>query len=255
MCPSLSSLRADAFFRAAAEQHAVRQDDRHHAVVLQVVQPVQQEGEVGRALGRHAVVLEPHVLAHRLGRLPAIAERRVGDDRVELRLLRRVRLAQHVPVVGQRVAVVDLELRVLHPVQQHVHARQVVGGDVLFLPVDLADARAAPMRWRTFSSSEPEPQAKSNTLSSRFRLPVFGSWLSSVTMPERMLGNLLRRVELARLLARPGRELADQVFVGIAQRVDVGRELRQPLGDLADDRAELGVAVGVRFARACRRRG
>ena len=43
------------------------------------------------------------------------------------------------------------------------------------------------MRCRTFSSSEPEPQAKSNTLSSFFRWPVFGSWLSSVTMAERML--------------------------------------------------------------------
>ncbi len=42
------------------------------------------------------------------------------------------------------------------------------------------------MRLRTFSSSEPEPQAKSITLSSRFFLPVFGSWLSSVTMAERM---------------------------------------------------------------------
>ena len=58
-------------------------------------------------------------------------------------------------------------------------------------------------------------------------------------------GDLLRRVKLARLLARAGRELADQVFVGIAQRVGVGGELRQPLGDLGDDRAELGVAVRV----------
>ena len=85
---------------------------------------------------------------------------------------------------------------------------------------------------RTFSSSEPEPQAKSNTLSSRFRLPVFGSWLSSVTMAGEDARNLLRRVELAGLLARAGGELADQVFVGVAQRVDVGREIRQPLGDL-----------------------
>jgi hypothetical protein len=36
--------------------------------------------------------------------------------------------------------VVDLELRVLDPVQQHVHAGEVVGGDVLLLAVDLADA-------------------------------------------------------------------------------------------------------------------
>ncbi len=43
------------------------------------------------------------------------------------------------------------------------------------------------MRWRTLSSSEPEPQAKSNTLSNFLRGPDFGSWLSRVTMAERML--------------------------------------------------------------------
>jgi hypothetical protein len=42
------------------------------------------------------------------------------------------------------------------------------------------------IRWRTFSSSEPDPQAKSSTFSSRFFVPVLGSWLSSVTMAERM---------------------------------------------------------------------
>jgi hypothetical protein len=43
------------------------------------------------------------------------------------------------------------------------------------------------MRWRTLSSSEPEPQAKSSTLPSDRRGPDDGSWLSSVTMAERML--------------------------------------------------------------------
>jgi hypothetical protein len=65
------------------------------------------------------------------------------------------------------------------------------------------------------------------TLSSRFFAPVFGSWLSSVTMRGEDVRDLLRRVELTRLLAGPGGELADQVFIGIAQRVDVRRELRQ----------------------------
>ena len=83
----LEQLGADAFLRAATEQHAVRQDDGHHAFVLQEVEAVQQEGEVGGGLGGQAVVLEAHVLAHRLGRLPAVAEGRVGDDGVELRLL------------------------------------------------------------------------------------------------------------------------------------------------------------------------
>ena len=177
------------------------------------------------------MVLEAHVLAHRVGRLPAIAEGRIGDDGVELRLLGGVRLAQHVPVVGQRVAVVDLELRVLHPVQQHVHARQVVGGDVLLLPVDLADA-VPPHALAHVEQQRARAAGEVEHALQLLSLPVLGSWLSSVTMAERMSGNLLRRVELARLLAGPGRELADQVFVGIAQRVDVGGELRQPFGDL-----------------------
>jgi hypothetical protein len=50
--------------------------------------------------------------------------------------------AQHVSLVFQGVAVEDFELRVLHPVQQDVHAGQIVGGDVLFLGVTV-DSLAA----------------------------------------------------------------------------------------------------------------
>jgi len=39
--------------------------------------------------------------------------------------------------------------------------------------------------------------------------------------------------------------LADQVFIGIAQRVAVRRELRQTFINRRDDAAELGVAVGI----------
>ncbi|MNN94973.1 hypothetical protein D3C81_2137040 [compost metagenome] len=35
---------------------------------------------------------------------------------------------------------VNLELGVLYSVQQHVHAGQVIGGNVLFLTVNLANA-------------------------------------------------------------------------------------------------------------------
>jgi hypothetical protein len=47
----LEQLGADAFFRAAAEEHAVGQDDGHHAFVLQEVEAVQQEGEIGGGFG------------------------------------------------------------------------------------------------------------------------------------------------------------------------------------------------------------
>ena len=35
---------------------------------------------------------------------------------------------------------VDFKFRILHPMQQHVHASEVVSGDVLLLSVYLADA-------------------------------------------------------------------------------------------------------------------
>src|SRR3546814_3945486 len=85
---------------------------------------MKEEGEVGGALGRHAVVLEEHVLGHGLARLPAVAEGRIGQHRVEMRCLGRVGLAQATTVVGQGVAVVDIELGVLHP-RSEVHTYEL----------------------------------------------------------------------------------------------------------------------------------
>jgi hypothetical protein len=62
----LEQLGADAFLGTAPEEHAVRQDDGHHAFVLEVVEAVQQEGEVGGGLGREAVALEAHVVGQRV---------------------------------------------------------------------------------------------------------------------------------------------------------------------------------------------
>ena len=142
-------------------------------------------------------------------------------------------LAQDVPVVEQRVAVVDFELGVLHPVQQHVHAREVVGGDVLFLAVDLADGAACVLH--ALAHVEQQRAGAAGEVDHALQaLLRAGLRFLAVQRDDggEDVGNLLRRVELARLLAGAGGELADQVFIGIAQRVDVGGELRQPFGDL-----------------------
>lgn len=54
----LEQLGADAFLSTATEEHAVGQDDRHHAFIFEVVEAVQQEGEIGGGLGGEAVALE-----------------------------------------------------------------------------------------------------------------------------------------------------------------------------------------------------
>src|SRR5690606_5267054 len=65
-------------------------------------------------------------------------------------------------------------------------------------------------------------------------------------------GHLLRRVELARLLARAGGKLADEVLVGVAERINLGGELGQALVDLLDDLAELLVLLRLRLAKLFR---
>ena len=63
---------------------------------------------------------------------------------------------------------------------------------------------------------------------------------------------LLRRVELAGLLARARGELTDKVLVSITEGVAICGELREPLGDRGDDCAKLRVPVRVRFAKLVR---
>jgi len=88
--------------------------------------------------------LQPHLGVNRIANwspsVPAQAEGRVSHNGVERGLLGRIHLPKHVPLVLEGVAVENLELGVLHPMQQHVHAGKVVGRDVAFLPENLADA-------------------------------------------------------------------------------------------------------------------
>ena len=152
--------------------------------------------------------------------------------------------------LSQGVAVEDLELRVLHPVQQHVHAGEVVGGDVLLLAEDLADGAAGLVH--LLAHVEQQRAGAAGEVHHALQ-PLLRAGLRFLAVQRddggEDVGNLLRGVELARLLAGPGGKLADQVFIGIAQRVDVRGELRQPFGDLLDDGAELGVPVRIRLAQ------
>ena len=217
------------------------------------MQAVQQEGEVGSALGRQAMILEAHVLAERLGRVPAVTERRIGDHRIEGWLLGWVLLAEHVPVVGQRVAVVYLELRILHPVQQHVHAAEVVGGDVLLLAVD--HAHAAPGIDHAMADVQQQrarPAGKVHYAGQLLTGAGCGVLAVEGDDGREDIADALGRIELPGLLAGPGGELADQVLIGITQGVGIGRELRQPLGDLLDNRAEFIIARLVALAQLLR---
>ncbi|MPM39426.1 hypothetical protein SDC9_86059 [bioreactor metagenome] len=130
----------DTFFRPASEQYAVRQNDRHRTVLGEKMKAVQEKREVRSRLGRDPIILETEILAHSVGRSPAVTEGGIGHHRVEKHFFRGVGFAQNIPVIEQGVAVEYLELGILDAVKQHVHPGKVVGGDVFLLPENLPDA-------------------------------------------------------------------------------------------------------------------
>ncbi len=127
-------LGADALLGTATKEHAMGKDDGHDAFVFEEVESMEEEGEVCSRFGGEAMVFKAYIVAHGIGGIPPVAEWRIGNDGVEIGFLGGVEFAQDVPVVGEGVAVVDVEFRVFHPVQEHVHAGEVVGGDVLSWP-------------------------------------------------------------------------------------------------------------------------
>src|SRR5690625_74088 len=95
---------------------------------------MQQEREIRSRLGRQTMRPKTHIIRNLAG-IPFVTERRIRNDGVKMRYARRILLLQEIPLVGERIAMKNLEFRVLHAMQKHVHARQVISGDVLFLTI------------------------------------------------------------------------------------------------------------------------
>ena len=109
------------------------QDNGHCAFCGEVLEAVQQKCKVGGGFWGQAVVLEAYIIAQCIREIPAVTEGWIGHHCIKIFLFCRVGFAQHIPVVEQGVAVKNLELGIFHSVQQHVHARKVVGALQRFL--------------------------------------------------------------------------------------------------------------------------
>jgi len=247
-------LGTDPFLSTPSEQDAVRENDGHDPFVLEEVESMEQEGKVGSGLGRKSMAFESHIVCHAIAGFPTITKRWISDDRIKGRFLGRIEFAHLVPLVKQGVAVKNLELGVLHTMQQHVHPRKVVGGDILFLAKDLADGPTVILH--PFTNVEKQGSGATGKVHDAFEAFLGSSpGLLAIEGDDRRedVGELLRGIELTSFLAGTSGELADEVLVRIPQRIDIGRKIRKAFGDPLDDRAELGVSIGIgstKFIRA-----
>ena len=111
----------------------------------------------------------------------------------------------------QRVLVLQVEALVVNPVQDHVHAGEVVGGGVHLLSIEAAHVLDL------LRHAQQQGAGAAGRVIDVLEAPFPGGDDLGQNGAD-----FLRRVELARLLSRAAGELADEVFVGIAQHVGLG---------------------------------
>jgi hypothetical protein len=168
---------------------------------LEVVEHVLQPGVVGVALGRVAV--NPAGVALQAA-VPPVAdvERRVGEDEVgpQVRVL----------VAGEGVGGLFAQVEV-DAADGEVHRRQPPGGGVGFLPVDGHVAQLAPVGLDEFFGLH---EHAAGAAAGVVHLAVVGGEHGDQGLDDAGGG-----VELAALLALGAGELAEEVFVHLAQHV------------------------------------
>ena len=133
----------------------------------------------------------------------------------------------------------NLELGIFHPMQQHIHACEVISRDIFLLPVDFADAASAVAVHLMTDIEKQRPGTAGEIedfIDSLFRA---GRRILAVQCNDlREDGrNLLRSIEFAGFLSRTGSELTDQILVSIPQSIGVIGKLRDTLCDLFNDLA------------------
>ena len=223
----------------------MRQDDGALARTLKRRDQVQQECVIAVLLRWDAVSEASELVVARVEPAgPSLGgEGRIGHGEVEgpepivpvLEIRRRQGVGS--PQLGGRVSV-----------QERVHTRQRPSGDVHFLAVDCDTA------WRLVGSLEEERAGTAGGIVDGLVLACVGADADHLRHDAR---DLRRGVELSLALAALGREMAHQIFVGIAQEVvafgTVGAEVeavedrdqfREPILHLPA-RAELALVIEV----------
>lgn len=206
-------------FGSPTEQDAVRQNDRHSAVRIQVVQAVQHKCIIGlRSRSQGPEGVEARVLELVFVVVPVRRIRRIGNDSIEgTRMIdARCRVWAVGPVGFERIGIRQRHVVERDSMHHEVHTRQIVCGRVQLLAVELDGSRLVASRQLILHRQQQRARAAGRIVHIEGvpgRRDIAGDHASQY------LRYLMRRVELAALLARVRREHADQILVDLAKDV------------------------------------
>lgn len=135
---------ADFGFGGPSEEDAVGEDDGHGAALAQVIEAVEDEGEVGLGRGGQLPeVLKPRVLQLGFGIIPLGGVGGIGHHGVKAPgTVNALGIGAVGPVPLQGIRIVQGHVVEGHAVHHQVHAGEVVGGGVELLTVIFDGARA-----------------------------------------------------------------------------------------------------------------
>ena len=133
----------------------MRQNDPHRAGIFKVIKPVQQKRVIRLTCRRQFPKLcKAGIGKKTLFGVVLLRVRRIHHHRVEIRRFIRG------PIGVQRIAVSQMLMRTRHPVQHHVHARQVEGLVFKFLSKEMHGRFVVDVLLFVVSDAVPDLQQK-----------------------------------------------------------------------------------------------
>ena len=215
----------------------MRENDRHDAIRLQVIEIVKEEGVVRLALRRQPVRREARI-GFLASRIPDLGVRRVRHDRVDIQsLIRGIRILilKVRPVVFQRVAVSRHDVGGQNAAHDEVHTREVIRVLLQFLGVVL-DAVFLADIFRGAVADIDKERARAA------RRVIDLNMITILQMPgddfRHQKRHFVGRIEFAGLFARVRREVADQVFVDEAENVVILLPVHRDVFDQVDEASD-----------------
>ena len=146
---------------------------------------------------------------------------------------------------------INLKFSIFQAMKQHIHAGEVVGSDIFLLPIDLANT-VWPELFAHIDKQRTGPAGKIKHISQFALFSCAGVLAVKRDNTGKNGGDWLRSIELAGFFSGAGSKLADQIFIGVTQKVRFVWKFRKTLCNFHNYGAQQIVSLEIGFPKFIR---